>query len=131
MEYLPPISVLKRSLVIVTVKGQARVDNTYDEVVEVLKLLLRGVPVDERWYLGKYPDVAEAVRAKVFKSAKQHFAEVGYFEGRQPREFEVDEEWYLDKYPDVAEGIKSGLIKSARDHFLSYGYEEGRLPSEY
>jgi len=131
VQYVPPISVLKRRLAIVTVKGQARIDNTYEEVVEVIKLLLRGVPVDERWYLTKYPDVADAVRAKVFKSAKHHFAEVGYFEGRKPGEFDVDEEWYLYRYPDVAEGIKVGEIKSAKDHFASYGYEEGRLPSEY
>jgi len=129
--YVPPISVIKQRLEVVSAKGKLRVNNEYEEFVDLLKLLLRGVPVDEGWYLTRYPDVAEAVGAKIFKSAKHHFVEVGYFEGRTPCEFEVDDEWYLDKYADVAEGVRSGALKSARDHFLAHGYEEGRLPSEY
>jgi hypothetical protein len=66
-----------------------------------------------------------------FKSAKHHFVENGYFEGRRPHKFEIDEEWYLVTYPDVADGIEAGHIASAQEHFISNGYAEGRLPSEY
>jgi hypothetical protein len=129
--YVPPMSVLKRKLEIVSTKGKLRVNNEYEEFVDILKLLLRAVPVDEAWYLTRYPDVAEAVNTRIFKSAKHHFVEIGYFEGRMPCQFQVDDRWYLEKYADVAEGVRNGDIKSAEEHFLSHGYEEGRLPSEY
>ena len=89
-----------------------------------------GVAFDEKWYLTRYPDVASAVTTGIFKSGRQHFIEVGYFEGRRPREFEVDEKWYLETYPDVAEGLGKGVIKSARQHFNEHGYDEGRFPAE-
>ena len=44
------------------------------------------MPVDERWYLEAYPDVAESVRKGVVTSGEQHFAEDGYREGRLPYE---------------------------------------------
>jgi hypothetical protein len=42
------------------------------------------MPVNERWYLQEYPDVAESVRKGVVASGEQHFAEDGYREGRLP-----------------------------------------------
>jgi hypothetical protein len=112
----------------VTVNGGVRTNASYDDFVNVVKLLLRGVAFDEKWYLAKYPDVAEAVAGGIFASGRQHFIEVGYFEGRRPGEFEVDEKWYVATYPDVADGIKRGKIKSALQHFNDHGYEEGRHP---
>lgn len=126
----PTFKTVRGRLAIVTVNGKAKVNSSYDEFVEVIKMLLRGVDFDERWYLAKYPDVAEAVTAGTFKSGRRHFIEVGYFEGRRPREFEVDEKWYLQAYPDVAEVIGKGKIRSARQHFNEHGYDEGRLPAE-
>ena len=77
------------------------------------------------------PGCGHAIKAGTFKSAKHHFVENGYFEGRLPAEFHVDEAWYLTAYPDVADGIGTGEILSATEHFLTNGYAEGRLPSEY
>jgi hypothetical protein len=128
--YVPPFKVIRDRLALVTVNGKAKVDITYDALVDLFKLLLRGTTFDETWYLSKYPDVAEAVAARMFRSGKHHFIEVGYFEGRRPSEFQVDESWYLNAYPDVAEGLKRGWIQSAREHFDQYGYDEGRSPSE-
>jgi hypothetical protein len=118
-------------MTIVTVNGKTKINNSYDEFVEVIKLLLRGVAFDEAWYLSKYPDVAEAVKSGTYKSGRHHFVEVGYFEGRRPGVFEVDEKWYIKNNPDVADGIKTGEIKSARQHFNEHGYEEGRFPAEW
>jgi hypothetical protein len=130
MTYIPPFKVVCGRMTIVTVNGQNKINNSYDEFVEVIKLLLRGFAFDETWYLSKNTDVAEAVAAGTFKSGRHHFIEVGYFEGRRPCDFEVDEKWYLESYPDVADNIGKGEIKSARWHFNQYGYNEGRLPSE-
>jgi hypothetical protein len=96
----------------------------------MVKLMLRGVTFDERWYLAAYPDVAEAVKSGVFRSGRQHFIDVGYFEGRRPGQFSVDEKWYVANYPDVAGEIEKGNIKSAQQHFNDHGYDEGRLPGE-
>ena len=127
--YIPPFKVVKGKLSFVTVNGKSRINTSYEELIEIIKLLLGGVSFDEKWYLARYPDVAEAVAAGVFSSGRHHFIEVGYFEGRFPSELEVDEKWYLATYPDIAEGIKKGKIKSARQHFNEFGYDEGRRPA--
>ena len=131
MYFLPSFKVIRGRLTVVKVNGKTKINNSYDDFVEVIKLLLRGAAFDEKWYLATYTDVAEAVKTGVFKSGRHHFIEVGYFEGRRPRDFEVDEKWYLETYPDVAEGIGKGDIQSARQHFNEHGYEEGRFPAEW
>lgn len=131
MSYLPPFTFLKQRYRITAATDRDRVNLMYKDFLELTRLFLRGVAVDEKWYLKEYPDVADAIKDGQFKSAKHHFVENGYFEGRTPCPFEVDEEWYLVTYPDVADGVEAGQITSARDHFLSNGYAEGRLPSEY
>jgi hypothetical protein len=130
MSYIPPFNVVRGRLKVVTVNGKTKVNNSYDDFVEVVKLLLRGVAFDEQWYLSAYEDVAKAVAAGAYKSGRHHFIEAGYFEGRRPRQFEVDESWYLEKYPDVAASIKKGDVRSARQHFNEHGYVEGRLPAD-
>ena len=42
------------------------------------------ITVNEAWYLNAYPDVAEAIRKKVYKSGQAHFEQVGFREGRLP-----------------------------------------------
>jgi hypothetical protein len=108
-----------------------RINNSYDELLDIVKSLLIAVPVDEEWYLKKYPDVAEAVAGGRYRSAKHHFVEEGYFEGRRPGNMAVDQNWYLTSYPDVADGIAKGNFKSVIDHFMVHGYDEGRLPAPY
>lgn len=129
MGSIPAFKLLKEKLSIVTVNGQLKVNNTYDEFLDIVRLLLRSVPVDEEWYLTEYPDIAEAVAQQEVKSARNHFIDSGYFEGRLPGPLVVDEAWYLKEYPDVAEGIERGDIQSAQQHFLEHGYEEGRSPT--
>jgi hypothetical protein len=104
---------------------------TGDQLKSVMKSLLRGVSVDEVWYRRVYPDVDQAIRDGGYKSAKHHFVEDGYFEGRRPGIAVVDENWYLSVYQDVAEGVETGEITSCQDHFESHGEAEGRLPREY
>ena len=122
----PPFKVLKQRLSLAAVRGVPKINNSYEEILEILSLLLRGVEVDEKWYLTQYPHLAGALEDGLIKSARNHFIHSGYFEGRLPGEPEFDEAWYLAQYPDVAEGITRGEIQSARQHFLEYGYEEGR-----
>ena len=130
MYFIPSFKVVRSRMTVVTVNGKTKINNSYDDFLEVVKLLLRGAAFDEKWYLTAYPDVAEAVKSGAFNSGRHHFIEVGYFEGRRPGVFEVDEKWYLRTYPDVADSVGKGDIKSARQHFNEYGYEEGRLPAE-
>jgi hypothetical protein len=131
MYYIPPFKVVRDRLTVVKVNGKNKINVHYDDFIEVVKLLLRGVAFDENWYLSTYPDVAEAVAIGVFMSGRHHFIETGYFEGRRPHDFEIDEKWYLETYPDVAEGISKSGIKSARQHFDQHGYDEGRLPAVF
>ncbi len=130
MIYLPPFAALRNSVRLVSSKGQIKGDLTYDDFLDLVKKLLVVVPIDEAWYRATYPDVDAAIRAGTYRSARQHFVEHGYFEGRRPFEIEVDEAAYLRRYPDVADSVGKGLIESAREHFLRNGYEEGRIPSD-
>jgi hypothetical protein len=107
------------------------VNISYDEILEIIRSFLLAIPVDEVWYLNKYSDVAKAIAEGRYKSAKHHFIDEGYFEGRLPGNIVVDQNWYLAKYPDVAEGLAKGTIKSINEHYRDHGYGEGRLPADY
>jgi len=102
---------------------------SYPDFLASLRLVLNAITVDERWYLEQNPDIARAIEAGTIKSAKEHFVQHGYLEGRLPRLVTVDEQWYLANNPDVAEKIRAGQLDSAQQHFHSDGYREGRLPS--
>lgn len=128
MRYLPPFELIRRTIEISTVRGELRVNVSYEDFVEILRTVLRGVEVDEAWYARAYEDIGNAVKEGVIRSAKQHFLDDGYFEGRLPFPITVDERWYLTENPDVAESIRKGLVDSAQDHFDRDGYREGRLP---
>ena len=128
MNYITPFSELKNRVKVVSSKGQLKVDLNYDEFVEIIRKLLEAVPVDETWYRETYPDVAEAINAGTHKTAKHHFIENGYAEGRLPFPMIVDESYYLRENPDVRAIIHEGELASAQDHFAKHGYVEGRRP---
>jgi hypothetical protein len=90
--------------------------------------LICGIDVDEAWYVRTYEDIGDAIRRGIIKSARQHFVDDGYFEGRLPFPMQVDEKWYLTENPDVAGSLRDGIVQSAQEHFEKDGYREGRLP---
>lgn len=128
MKYLPPFDLIRRSVEISTVKGELRVSLSYDDFVKIIRLMISGIDVDEEWYLREYEDIAQALRDGKVESAKQHFIDDGYFEGRRPFPMAVDERWYLQENPDVAESVRKGIVASGEQHFNEDGYREGRLP---
>lgn len=128
MKYLPPFELIRRSIEISTVRGELRVNLSYDNFVKILRMMIKGIEVDEAWYSSAYEDIGSAVKGGVVRSAKQHFVDDGYFEGRLPFPILIDERWYLAENPDVAESIRKGVVESAQDHFNRDGYREGRLP---
>jgi len=128
VQYLPPFDLVRRSVEISSVRGELRVSVAYDDFIRILRMMISGIEVNEEWYLDEHQDIAQAVREGSIKSAKQHFTDDGYFEGRLPFPMPVDEQWYLEHYPDVAESIRNGLVESAQQHFVQDGYREGRLP---
>ena len=131
MIYVVPFHRLLEKIGTKSANGQLQVTLTFDEFKGVIKMFLRGIEVDEEWYRREYADIAEAIDAKKIRSAKEHFVEEGYFEGRLPRPHEIDEAWYTGHYEDVAEGLRNGSFTSALRHFKEHGYAEGRFPAEY
>jgi hypothetical protein len=99
-----------------------------DRLRQLLRPALLQVEVDEDWYLDQNRDVAAAIAAGVFASARSHYVDAGYFEDRFPRQFIVDERWYIMQYPDVADAIQRGTFRNAQQHFFVSGFREGRLP---
>ncbi|HET6607959.1 MAG TPA: hypothetical protein VFG62_14865 [Rhodopila sp.] len=128
MTYLPPFELIRRSIEISTVKGELHVNVSYENFIGLLRTLIRGIEVDEAWYVKQYEDIGEAIRKGNIKSARQHFVDDGYFEGRLPFPMDIDEKWYLAENPDVADSLRKGIVKSAQEHFDKDGYREGRLP---
>lgn len=128
MKYLPPFELIRRSIEISTVRGELRVNVSYEDFVKILRTMIRGIEIDEAWYLRTYEDIALAVREGIVTSAKQHFVDDGYFEGRLPFPIVVDERWYLAQNPDVEVSIRDGVVGSGQGHFDQDGYREGRLP---
>ena len=82
MKYLPPFDLIRRSVEISTIRGELRVNLSYEDFIRLLKKMIIGTEVDEDWYLRTYEDIAKAVREGIIKSAQEHFTEDGYFEGR-------------------------------------------------
>lgn len=128
MKYVPPYESLRDLLKMTMIRGKPTPNMTYDDIKKLISRLLSMVEVDEAWYLTRNPDIAEAVRDGRAKSARDHFVNNGYFEGREPFHMTVDEAWYLSENPAVAEAIREGQMQSAQQHFELHGYREGRLP---
>jgi hypothetical protein len=128
LKYLPPFEILKSHLTLSTVKGELTVSCSYDNLIQLLRQLIIGVEVDERWYLERYPDIADAISRGLVKSPQSHFVNDGYFEGRLPFPIRVDERYYLAHNEGVAEYVRKGMLESGQQHFDENGYVEGRLP---
>jgi hypothetical protein len=128
VKYLPPFETLKSYVTISNVKGELKVSCSYENLVQILRQLIIGIEVDEEWYLGRYPDIAGAIDEGTVKSARLHFVNDGYFEGRLPSPIHVDERYYLSQNADVVEFVRKGQLKSGQQHFEENGYSEGRLP---
>jgi hypothetical protein len=128
VRYLPPFEVIKRPVEISSSQGQVTATVSYEDLLGLIKHLLSTVEVDENWYVAQYPDVAQAIAQGRTASARQHFIDNGYFEGRLPFLIPVEEHWYLGNYPDVAACVATGSEPSAQAHFIQSGYREGRLP---
>jgi len=128
VNYLPPFEVIKGMMNLTTSRGKTRVEMTYEDMQKVIRVLLSAVPVDEAFYLERNADVADGIRAGTIRSAREHFIDHGYFEGRLPYRIKVDEDWYLTTHGDVAQTVRDGLYGSGQDHFDGPGYPEGREP---
>lgn len=128
----PYLTPLKPALRALGIKGDVpeRFEVSREQLKAFLSVLLRGVTFDEEWYLAQYPDIADAVAGGHFRSARDHFVEHGYWEGRHPGHVVVDEEWYANVNSDVAEGVALGEIRTCQEHFDQHGRQEGRLPYE-
>ena len=128
VKYLPPFELMKSFLTISNVKGELMVSCPYENMVQLLRRMIVGVEVDETWYLERYPDIAEAINQGIVESARRHFVNDGYFEGRMPFPIYVDERYYLSQNAGIGEYVRKGMLESGQQHFDENGYAEGRLP---
>ncbi|MBG9388179.1 hypothetical protein [Caenimonas aquaedulcis] len=128
--YIPPFAVIRNAFALASNStGEVAATISYDGLVKLVQSLVRIAPVDEDWYLKQYPDVRQAIKSGQFHSARHHFVDCGYVEGRLPGPLKVDEDWYLKENPDVAAAIQARRYKSGSHHFVEAGYQEGRAPA--
>ena len=128
MKYVPPFDLIRRSVEVSTIKGELRVSVSYEDFITIIKMIIAGIEVNEAWYAETYEDISKAIREGSIRSAKRHFVDDGYFDGRMPFAIRVDEKWYPQQYPDVAESVRRGIVASGQVHFDEDGYREGRIP---
>jgi hypothetical protein len=128
VKYLPPFDLIRRMVEVSTVGGELRVNLAYDDFVKILRMMISGIEVQDEWYLKENADIAQAIANGAVGSAKQHFLDDGYFEGRRPFPMPVDERYYLEHNADVAESVRKGVVSDGEQHFVEDGYREGRLP---
>jgi len=88
----------------------------------LISVIIEKEPFDENWYLETYPDVGQALKKGTVKSAKLHYVETGYFEGRLPGLGDFDTKKYIQKNPDLARMTDDEALA----HFIYTGYSEGR-----
>lgn len=102
---------------------------------------------DERYYLGKYPDVSEAVKKGIIKNGYEHYILYGIKAGRYPNiKFEIeckieprkkihikdndlDVDYYLSKYKIVQLFINKFSTVTPIDFFKIYGIRMGHCYS--
>lgn len=126
--YVPPFASFSRAL---GITQRSIATGRYVSIpTEVFRLLMASLIkqgyFDERWYLENYPDVAEAFRNGQVKSALDHYAFAGYYEGRRPGPKQIDQAWYLKRYTDVQVGLAGQDSVDAQEHYNRHGYFEGR-----
>jgi GT2 family glycosyltransferase len=73
----------------------------------------------ERYYLGRYRDVATAVSAGKYRNGYEHFLAEGRDMLRAPHR-SIDLAYYASR-PTVARELESGRIRDAFEHYLTYG----------
>jgi hypothetical protein len=119
--------------VIARVPGTSLTDETVTLPKVVMESLLRiafaGTNFDDAFYRSKYPDVVKAIEAGTVTGEFDHFVRFGYYEGRQPRQYNVDATWYADHYQDVGAAIRTGMVKDPESHFNVNGIKEPRAPT--
>jgi hypothetical protein len=124
-----PFDELQNRLRIIPALGRLTIEIARDDLVKLIKALLRAVPVDAEWYRANYPDVAKTIDSGMLASAADHYVEWGYFEGRIPFDIAVDSDWYMIRYDYVRTELERGVVGSAQDHFIRVGYKQGCRPT--
>jgi SAM-dependent methyltransferase len=80
---------------------------------------------DPHWYLGRYPDVASAIRRGIWRCSLHH-----YLTNDTPTKFDpipgFSEAEYLRSYPDIAAAVYRGRFRNGYAHFIHVGSVEGR-----
>ncbi|MBS0639920.1 MAG: hypothetical protein JSS43_08620 [Proteobacteria bacterium] len=84
MPYVPPHTLLIKWLDRQHELPGGRLSILYDDLLDVIKAFISALPVDESWYLARYPAVADFVTRSSTTTARSHYVNHGYFEGRHP-----------------------------------------------
>lgn len=124
----PPYAALLNAKLIVPSNKSNYVAIEQHFLFQCMSDLIGRIYVDEQWYRKTYPDIDDAIKTGILRTAKQHFVRYGYYEHRLPYQIDVDEAWYLKNYPDIEQAIRREQFHSGQDHFEKNGYAEGRLP---
>jgi 2',3'-cyclic-nucleotide 2'-phosphodiesterase (5'-nucleotidase family) len=83
---------------------------------------------DSRFYLQRNPDVVNLIERGRFRTAFEHFENIGQFQQRDPSSL-FNSSFYLQQNPDVAQAVSDGRLRSPFEHFFRFGQFETRDPS--
>ncbi len=77
----------------------------------------------ERFYRRRYPDIAAAIEAGLYRNAYQQFVQYGCFELRQPSA-DIDLAYYRDMHERVRNDLNAGHVRDAFAHLRLIGLRE-------
>lgn len=128
MKYLPPFESIRRVIEITTIRGDLRVNVSYEDFIAIQRQMIRGTDVAEAWRARTYEDIGHVVKACDVPFSKHYLIHNGCFERCSRFPMQLDEPGSLAQHPDVAESIPQGTVEAAQQHFDRDGYRKGRLP---
>ena len=85
---------------------------------------------DPKWYLERYPDVAEALENNRYQSPLHHYLTNGNPTAYDPNPW-FSEAFYAEKYPDVGNIVAQGGFRNGYEHFVRFGIAEQRQPQAH
>ncbi len=126
MKFVPPYRLILESIGMDVEAADAATSVTIPMSLfrKLLSIAAADSAVDAFAYLRAYPDVANSTQSGTFRSARDHFAVAGYFEGRSRGTSGFDVKFYQQTYKDVPRDPDA-----AEHHYFHTGAFEWRQPS--
>ncbi|MEO0818762.1 MAG: hypothetical protein AAFX86_15850 [Pseudomonadota bacterium] len=107
--------------------SKKKISMSREDLLGIFSSIAEAYPFDEDFYLEAYPDVKNAIEAGAAPSARDHYINSGFIEGRVGSPELFNAEVYRQNNPDVASAFEPGDDEALLQHYVHLGCREGRV----